>query len=117
MSNTRIEQLDRFAEMFKALSNPNRLSIFASLITCCRPEQKCCSADEIGSCVGELGSHLPLAASTVSHHLKELYRAGLVKTTRRGQKVLCCVNEESLKDLKEYLDSPAVAEGSNSADR
>ena len=37
MSNNRELNIDKFAEMFKALSNPNRLKIFMRLISCCQP--------------------------------------------------------------------------------
>ena len=30
-------KLDKYAGIFKALSNPNRLKIFISLATCCKP--------------------------------------------------------------------------------
>ena len=37
MSNKATFDLDDLAEVFKALSNPNRLRIFFPLATCCSP--------------------------------------------------------------------------------
>jgi len=58
-------------------------------------------------CVGALGSKLGIAPSTVSHHLKELYRAGLIKMNRNGQRIDCSVDLEILKELAEFF-KPAV---------
>ena len=78
MSNYPKEEINRFAEVFKALSNPNRLQIFLSLVSCCPPGTKCNYSDAaMRRCVGELGQGLDIDQSTVSHHLKELRRAGL----------------------------------------
>ena len=104
MSNTRTHELHRLAEMFKALSNPNRLSVFIRLISCCRPENKVRTDEEVNACVGELGRDLGIAASTVSHHIKELRRAGLIHMERRGQKVECWVNPETLQNLAEFFN-------------
>lgn len=57
-------------------------------------------------CVGELGKDLGIAPSTVSHHIKELYRAGLIKMERRGQNVECSVNPEMLSALALFFNHP-----------
>lgn len=92
------------AEVFKALSNPHRLRILLKLARDCTDET-CCSAgsDAMRHCVGDLGRDLGLAASTVSHHLKELRRAGLMNIERCGQRIECWVDRETLDALSEFL--------------
>ena len=68
MSKSDRLDLERMAKMFAALSNPNRLKIFMSLVDCCSTGS--CAA--YSKCVGELGKIVSVAPSTVSHHLKEL---------------------------------------------
>ena len=80
------------ADVFKALSNPNRLLIVDSL-----------SAGE--RCVAELTELVGLDMSTVSNHLAVLPNAGLLADERRGTQVFyslktpcvtnifCCLDE------------------------
>ncbi len=84
--------------MFKALSHPHRLTIFLRLAGCCQKHG--CSADECSQvCIGELGKGLGIGQPTVSHHLKELRRAGLIKTRKYGQSIKCWVVESTLDKL------------------
>jgi DNA-binding transcriptional ArsR family regulator len=104
MSKYRNDELERLAGMFKALSNPQRLKIFLKLSRCCTASG-CCSRAPERCCAGELGEDLDLAASTVSHHLKELKQAGLMEVERRGQKIECWVSRDALDALTEFLKS------------
>jgi ArsR family transcriptional regulator len=103
MSNNKNIDVEKFAEVFKALSNPNRLRIFLRLVTCCTPG----TVQQIDSgskaYVGELGKDLGIVPSTVSHHIKELYRAGLIKTQRQGQKIECWIDSEILSELNRFF--------------
>jgi len=103
MSNYQIIEMHRLAEVFKALANPNRLHIFLRLVSCCPPGTKCSSEAAIRRCVGELGQDLEIDPSTVSHHLKELRRAGLIRVTRRGKNILCWVDRETVLELANLL--------------
>ena len=103
MSNYQIEEVHSFAEVFKALSNPNRLHIFLRLVSCCPPGTKCSSDAAIRRCVGELGQDLEIDPSTVSHHLKELRRSGLIRVERRGKNILCWVDRETVFELVNLL--------------
>jgi ArsR family transcriptional regulator len=105
MSKSRSIDLERYAGLFKALSNPHRLDLFLRLARCCRPGTTC--ASDMRSCVGELGSGLGIAPSTVSHHLKELRRAGLIHMQRSRQNVECWVDPGSLDELADFLDNAA----------
>lgn len=103
MSNYSVFNADELAEVFKALSNPNRLLIFQRLLTCCEHGTICSTDTNNGFCVGELGKDLAVAPSTLSHHIKELQRAGLIKTQRRGKNVDCFVDVEKVNELKEFF--------------
>jgi len=92
------------AEMFKALSNPHRLALFNRLMTCCAPGTKCSPDEAVRFCVGELGEGLDIAPSTLSHHLKELNRAGLVNMERRGKNVECWLEPQVLKNLAAFFN-------------
>ncbi len=54
-------------------------------------------------CVGELGQDLEIDPSTVSHHLKELRRAGLIRVERRGKHILCWVDREMVEAAANLL--------------
>jgi len=107
MSNYRNDKIKRYSQMFGALSNPNRAIIFRRLVSCCCDESESCSHDDMGSCVGDLGKNLKIAASTVSHHIKELNRAGLIKMERCGRMVKCCIDSKAIQELAEFFGVPA----------
>lgn len=104
MSNNKIYSVEKYADVFKALSNPHRLKIFMRLAFCGQDGMACCSTDRPNECVGDLVNDLGIAPSTVSHHLKELYRAGLISTRRQGQRIECSANPAVLKDLSDFFN-------------
>ncbi len=103
MPNNQNIELERFAEVFKALSNPNRLKIFQRLASCCKPGTVSVIDALETACVGELGRELDIVPSTVSHHIKELRQAGLIRTRRRGQKIECWVDPDVVEQLKRFF--------------
>ncbi len=103
MSNNQKINLDHYAAIFKALSNPNRLKIFLRLVSCCAPGTITSLEDEGSAYVGELGRDLGIVPSTVSHHIKELRRAGLIKVQRQGQRVQCWLDAEVLRELARFF--------------
>ena len=97
MSNIQDKQIEEYAQMFKALSNPNRLKIFLRLSSMCSTpagvDELACGPSMKGcSCVGDIGKFLDIVPSTISHHLKELRQAGLIKMERRGQTMQCWID-------------------------
>lgn len=102
MSN-HLNEIQRRADMFKALSNPHRLALFRRLSTCCPPGTACPAEEAVRHSVGELGEGLEIAASTLSHHLKELNRAGLVQMQRSGKTVECWVDATVLDELSAFF--------------
>lgn len=105
MSNYRNNITQQYAGMFKALSNPNRLQIFLQLTQCCTPGTVCNNKDIEVRYVGDLGADLNVAASTLSHHIKELNRAGLIQMRRSGQNVECWIEPEVLQKLSAFFQA------------
>ena len=80
------------ADVAKALSHPARIRILKILT-------------EINGCmVGNIVDELPLAQATVSQHLKELKRVGLILGEIDGARVCYCVNNKALNKAKNSLD-------------
>ncbi len=74
----------QLAEAAKALSHPARIAILRTLA-------------QRGTCLcGEIVEVMPLAQSTVSQHLKELKKAGLISGTVDGPKSCYCVDAKAL---------------------
>ena len=89
--------------MFSALANQNRLQIFDILSGCCA-DNTCSTSDLLTCCVGDLGQKLDIAPSTLSHHLKELNRAGLIDMRREGKQIYCSINQDTLNDIRNLFD-------------
>lgn len=107
MSKYSAKELNEISDALKALSNPNRLKIFLELVDCCAPGQvwSAESPAALGKCVGELAEMVDIAPSTLSHHLKELNRAGLLEMNRRGQRVECCVAPKAVGLLGAFFNN------------
>lgn len=82
------------AMRLKAIADPVRVKIISYLFSS--------SAGEESS--GELAAVLELSESTVSHHLAQLRKAGLVISDRRGMNVFHRVRPEALQALCVVLD-------------
>ncbi|MCF7803933.1 MAG: helix-turn-helix domain-containing protein [Candidatus Marinimicrobia bacterium] len=96
-----------FAQIAKALSDPKRVELLQALeekaiqcndYQCCDLSEKCCN-------VGEITDRIGLAISTTSYHLKELKRAGLVQTSKRGKQVYVELNFPLFRELSDYFES------------
>lgn len=95
-------QTKKFAEYFNALSHPHRLRIFLKLATQCKG--KVCKTDvDVKSCVSDVGKGLNIAPSTLSHHVKELKRVGLIHVERNGQSIGCWVETRTLKEIETFF--------------
>lgn len=94
---------DLYATQFKALSNPHRLALFKRLMSCCAPGTVCNTDEVTRICVGDLGEGLNIVASTLSHHLKELNRAGLIQMERHGKTIQCWVEPKVLTELAGFF--------------
>jgi DNA-binding transcriptional ArsR family regulator len=81
----------KIARFAKALGHPARIGIIkylASLETCC---------------FTEISNEFPLANSTVSQHLAELKKAGLIQGSIEPPKVQYCINYENWKILRKHF--------------
>lgn len=77
--------------MLRAVGNPVRYRILQILA-------------EQGECqCGPLGDQLPIAASTLSQHLKVLREAGLIKGILDGPSICYCRDEERISWLKQHI--------------
>ena len=115
MSNNGAAGIPRMVGYFKALSNPHRLRIFLRLFAQCPPGGTCCADPTLLSCVGDLGRRLAIAPSTVSHHLKELRQAGLIRMDRRGRRVACSLDPRVVEDLASLFAPAAKSNKRNTA--
>ena len=103
MSNIKNIDAEDFAEIFKALSNPNRLRIFLRLASCCKPGTVGFMDETSTAFIGELAEEVNVVKSTVSHHIKELRRVGLIRTERQGQKIACWVDPHMVDALRGFF--------------
>jgi len=91
------QEESRLADIAKALSHPARIKILKILA-----ETNVCMC-------GEIVDLLPLAQATVSQHLKELKRVGLIEGEIEGPKTCYCLNTNSVnevyKQLQNYFDN------------
>lgn len=78
----------------KALADPVRVRIVSYLFSSASGEETS----------GDLATVLGLSESTVSHHLGQLRKAGLVLSDRRGMRVYHRVRPEALQALCTALD-------------
>ena len=90
-NNQFTKKTDLLSGYAKALSHPARIAILKLLI-----KKKACIC-------GDIVHELPLSQSTVSQHLKELKKAGLIKGDITGVKVCYCINEEAWKKAQKMI--------------
>ena len=55
--------------------------------------------------MGDIVDRFHLAPSTISHHIKELVRAGLINVERDGQFVRLMPNPEALEAVSQFTES------------
>jgi len=91
------DQANELAELFRLLGEPNRLGIVAS-----------CLDGPLN--VGEISTRLMLGQSLVSHHLRLLRAARLLKAGRKGKQIFYCIPDchvrEMLTNMIEHLIEP-----------
>ena len=83
----------RYADMFAAMGAEPRLRIMRLLL----------SEHPDGLVVGEIGSELGMAGSSLSHHLDKLKNEGLVSVKRESTFLRYSANTETLQALLGFL--------------
>lgn len=89
----------KFAKIFKALSNENRLELYLEIV------KKHEAGFETGNeCfISDIACSLNIGAPTVSHHLKELANADLITTEKRGKFLIARINEDTVKEINQIM--------------
>lgn len=82
---------NRLAELAKAIAHPARVAILQYLAS-------------INQCVcGDIVEKLPLSQSTVSQHLKELKKVGLIQGNIAGTSICYCIDPKALEEARLIL--------------
>lgn len=82
---------NRIADLAKALAHPARVAILEYLAS-----QNACMC-------GDIVDQIPLSQATVSQHLAELKRVGLIKGEIEGPRVCYCINQGAWSEAKVLL--------------
>jgi DNA-binding transcriptional ArsR family regulator len=82
---------NELAAIAKALGHPARIAIIQFLVS-----RKSCVC-------GDIVDELPLSQSTVSQHLKELKKVGLIKGEIDGPSVCYCLDEKTVAKASKIL--------------
>lgn len=75
---------EQFALIGKALADPRRMAVLEAI------------AGEDECACSRLRAQFPVSKATISHHVKELVRAGLIDAHREGQFLHCEVRRDVL---------------------
>jgi ArsR family transcriptional regulator len=87
-----------------ALAHETRLAIFRKLVR----------RGDAGESAGALASGLGIAPQTLSFHLKEMTRAGLLHQRRDGRHIYYTVDFDHIRRLGDYLTDSCCVEGDGS---
>ncbi len=74
-------EIEQLSTLFKALSDPNRMTVFLALL----------SKEEL--CVCQITELLSIATATVSRHMSQLQSAGIVTSRKEGRWVYYRLSE------------------------
>lgn len=87
------DQQNELALLGKAFGHPARVAILEYLF-------------KLDSCVcGDLVNEIGLAQATISQHLKELKKLGLIQGNVEGTSVCYCINKESWTKMKAIISN------------
>jgi ArsR family transcriptional regulator len=86
-------KLELAAGQLEALGSPVRLKIYRALVR----------AGDGGLPCASLQAKVGLAASTLSHHIRQLKEAGLISQERQGTTLICRASYPAMNALVGYL--------------
>lgn len=81
------EDITSIAQLFKALADENRAKITYAL----------CQDEEL--CVCDISNIIGSSVATASHHLRTLYKQGIVKFRKEGKLALYSLDDDHIKQL------------------
>lgn len=81
-----------FNETMKALSDPTRRAILNLL-------------KEGSKTAGEIGNNFDMTGATISHHLSQLKKAGLVKESKQKNFIYYSLNASVLEEIMLWMNS------------
>lgn len=87
---------DELLQAFAALANPHRLEIYQRLMAQTSAAFKCCLLQD-------LIARLDIGAPTISHHIKVLEQAQLIRVERSGKYLRCALNEDMRQRLQLFF--------------
>ncbi|MGW1494575.1 ArsR/SmtB family transcription factor [Streptomyces sp. NPDC002402] len=93
------DHVERIARVLKAIADPTRLQMLHLIQAAPGGE----------ACVCDLTERLGLRQPTISHHLKTMVTAGLLRRDKRGTWVWYSVDREGMEAVQEILQSPVGA--------
>ncbi len=80
--------IERLSDFFKVMGDSTRIKIL-------------CALEGNGMCVNQLAQTLGMTKSAISHQLKVLRLARLVKSEKKGKNVFYCLDDEHVKIILE----------------
>ncbi|QHI35890.1 putative HTH-type transcriptional regulator YgaV [Kordia antarctica] len=95
------EEINTMADILKALGHPARLSIMQYL------------ANSPSCICNDLVLELPLAQPTISRHLSELKRVGLIQGQISGKNICYCINPQKWNEVLQHLETITVLVSKN----
>lgn len=82
------EEQNKLADLAKVLGHPARIAILQHLI-------------KVNACIGgDLVNEIGLAQPTISQHLKELKRVGIIQGTIEGTSICYCIDPKNWSAIK-----------------
>ncbi|KNF07305.1 transcriptional regulator, ArsR family [Gottschalkia purinilytica] len=84
------KKMEEKVEIFKALSDANRLVILELL-----------SCGEMCAC--DIMDNLDLSQPTISHHMKILQQSGLINKEKRGKWMFYSINKDKVDSLCDFI--------------
>ena len=88
-----MKNLDTVVAALSALAQPHRLAAFRALV----------AAGPAGLAAGDIAAKLAVAASSLSFHLAQLERAGLIHPSRAGRSIIYAADFAAMNALVGYL--------------
>jgi len=86
-------EIKQASDAFGALAQESRLAVLKQLVV----------AGPAGRAAGDIAASLDVAAPTMSFHLKELERAGLIHSRKEGRSVIYAADYGGVRELIDFL--------------